>query len=276
MNVWEAIVLGLVQGVTEFLPVSSSGHLALFQALFGIEEQGLLFSVLLHLGTLISVFICYWNDIVEMIREFFLLVRDLIRGRGRADVNRTPMRRQMLMVLIATVPMVLAVLVNDYVENAFSSTLVVGFMLIITAILLLTADLHGFGRKDASTATWKDALIVGAMQLVAILPGISRSGTVLTGSALRGFSRKFAVKFAFIMSIPVILGANIFSVADAVREGIDSAMILPCIIGVLVAMLSGIAAIKFMNMLIRRRNFRPFVFYCALVGLITIVASLIF
>ncbi len=276
MKIWEAIVLGLVQGTTEFLPVSSSGHLALFQALFGIEEQGLLFSVLLHFGTLISVFICYWHDIVEMVREFFLLVGDLIRGRGRADVNAAPMRRQMLMVLLATIPMVLAVLVNDYIESIFTSTLVVGFMLIITAILLLTADLHGFGRKDASTATWKDALIVGAMQLVAIIPGISRSGTVLTGGALRGFSRKFAVKFAFIMSIPVILGANIFSLADAVKEGVDGAMILPCIVGILVAMISGIAAIKFMTMLIRRRNFRPFVFYCAIIGLITILASLIF
>ncbi len=274
MNIWEAIVLGAVQGVTEFLPVSSSGHLALFQALFGIEEQGLLFSVLLHLGTLISVFLCYWRDIAGMIREFFALIRDLIHGR--ANANKTPMRRQMLMVLLATVPMVLAVLVNDYVESIFTSTLVVGIMLILTAVLLVVADLHGFGRKDAATATWKDALIVGCMQLVAIIPGISRSGTVLTGGALRGFSRKFAVKFAFIMSIPVILGANIFSVADAVREGVDPSMVLPCIVGVLMAMLSGIAAIKFMNMLIRRRNFRPFVIYCTLAGLLTIVASLIF
>lgn len=276
MKVWEAIVLGLVQGVTEFLPVSSSGHLAIVQALFGIEEQGLLFSVLLHLGTLISVFVCFWHDIVEMVREFFYLLRDLFHGKGKESLQRNPMRRQMLMVLIATVPMVLAVLVNDYVESVFTSTLFVGFMLIITAILLMVADVHGFGRKDASTATWKDALIVGAMQLIAILPGISRSGTVMTGGALRGFSRKYAVKFAFLMSIPVIIGANIFSVADAVREGIEPSMILPCIVGVVVAAIAGIAAIAFMNMLARRRSFRPFVFYCAIVGLITIVASLIF
>ncbi len=102
-------------------------------------------------------------------------------------------------------------------------------MLLITAILLIVTDMHGFGRKDASTATWWDAFIIGAMQLVAIIPGISRSGTVLTGGALRGFSRGFAVKFAFIMSIPVILGANIFSVVDAIQEGLDPAMIMPCL-----------------------------------------------
>lgn len=274
MTIWEAVVLGLVQGLTEFLPVSSSGHLTLLQAVFGIEEQGLLFSVLLHFGTLVSVFICFWRDIVEMIREFFYLIRDL--ARGKANVNKTPMRRQMIMVLLATVPMVAAVFLNDYIESLFTSTLLVGFMLLITAALLVVTDMHGFGRKDASTATWRDALIIGAMQLVAIVPGISRSGTVLAGGALRGFSRAFAVKFAFIMSIPVILGANVFSVVDAVREGLDPAMVMPCIVGVLVAMIAGIAAIKFMNMLVKRRSFRPFVIYCALIGVVTIAASLLF
>ncbi len=274
MTIWEAVVLGLVQGLTEFLPVSSSGHLTLLQSVFGIEEQGLLFSVLLHFGTLVSVFICFWHDIVEMIREFFYLLRDL--AHGKANINKTPMRRQMIMVLIATVPMIAAVFLNDYIESLFTSTLLVGFMLLITAVLLTVTDMHGFGRKDASTATWRDALIIGAMQLVAIVPGISRSGTVLTGGALRGFSRAFAVKFAFIMSIPVILGANVFSVVDAVNEGLDPAMIMPCVVGVIVAMVSGIAAIKFMNMLAKRRSFRPFVIYCALVGVVTIAASLIF
>lgn len=274
MTIWEAAVLGLVQGLTEFLPVSSSGHLTLLQAVFGIEEQGLLFSVLLHFGTLVSVFICFWRDIVEMVREFFYLLRDLFRGK--ANVNKTPMRRQMLMVLVATIPMIAAVFLNDYIESLFTSTLLVGFMLLITAVLLVVTDMHGFGRKDASNATWLDAFIIGAMQLVAIIPGISRSGTVLTGGALRGFSRGFAVKFAFIMSIPVILGANIFSVVDAAREGLDPAMVAPCIVGVLVAMLAGISAIKFMNMLVKRRSFRPFVIYCALVGVVTIAASLLF
>ena len=274
MTIWEAAVLGLVQGLTEFLPVSSSGHLTLLQAMFGIEEQGLLFSVLLHFGTLVSVFICFWNDIVGMIREFFSLLRD--RFRGKPNINKTPMRRQMIMVVLATIPMVVAVFLNDTIESLFSSTLLVGFMLLITAVLLIVTDMHGFGRKDASTATWRDALIIGAMQLVAIIPGISRSGTVLTGGALRGFSRAFAVKFAFIMSIPVILGANIFSVVDAVQEGLDPALIAPCIVGVLVATLSGIVAIKFMNMLVKRRSFRPFVLYCTLIGLVSIVVSLIF
>ncbi|MBE6936315.1 MAG: undecaprenyl-diphosphate phosphatase [Ruminococcaceae bacterium] len=274
MTIWEAIILGLVQGLTEFLPVSSSGHLTLLQAAFGIEENSMLFSILLHFGTLISVFICFWRDIVEMVREFFLLLRDACRGEW--NLHKTPMRRQMVMVVLATIPMVVAVFINDYIESFFTSTLLVGFMLLITAALLVVTDMHGFGRKDASTATWRDALIIGAMQLVAIIPGISRSGTVMTGGALRGYSRPFAVKFAFIMSIPVIIGANIFSVVDAVKESIDPALILPCLVGVFVAMLSGIAAIKLMNMLVRRKSFRPFVLYCTLMGLISIVLSLIF
>jgi undecaprenyl-diphosphatase len=114
------------------------------------------------------------------------------------------------------------------------------------------------------------------MQLVAIMPGISRSGTVLTGTAFRGFTRGFGVKFAFLMSIPVIIGANIFSVTDAIAEGFDPAMIFPCFVGIVVAMLSGIAAIKFMRMLVKKRSFRPFVIYCALLGLVSIVLSLIF
>jgi len=277
MKLWLAALLGIVQGLTEFLPVSSSGHLVLLQDLLGedVESSYMMFDILLHFGTLVSVCLCFWKDIKGMVREFFGLCRDL--SRKDPQINKTPMRRQLMMVIIATIPMVVAVFINDYVESLFSSSLMVGFALLVTSVLLYVSELRPEGTKTAANAGWRDALIIGIMQLVAIIPGISRSGTAITGGRLCGFKYAFAMKFAFLMSIPVILGANIITFVELLMAAeFDSAMILPCIVGVILAAVTGVLAIGFVRYLTRKKTFRPFAYYCATLGVVVIVLNLIF
>ena len=274
MSVWFAALMGLIQGLTEFLPVSSSGHLVLIHSWFGadIEHDYMLFDILLHLGTLVSVFICFWPDIKALILEFIRFVPDLLHGKPQ--INKNPVRRMGIMIIIATLPMVIMPFINDKVEILFTSPKIVGVMLLVTAVLLYIGDRLGGGQKKAATATWRDALIIGLMQLVAVIPGISRSGTAITGGKLRGFTQKFAVKFSFLLSIPVIIGANIFSIADALQESFDASLILPYSVGIFVAAVSGICAIQTVRMIARKTNFHAFSIYCAILGVVTIVLGL--
>ena len=275
MSVWFAALMGLVQGLTEFLPVSSSGHLVLIHSWFGadIEHDYMLFDILLHLGTLVSVFICFWPDIKALILEFIRFVPDLLSGKPQ--INKNPVRRMGIMLIIATLPMVIMPFINDKIEVLFTSPQIVGLMLLVTSVMLLVGDRLGGGKKKAATATWKDALIIGIMQLFAVIPGISRSGTAMTGGKIRGFTQKFAVKFSFLMSIPVIIGANIFSIADALQESFDPALLLPYGVGIVIAAISGICAIQMVRMIARKTNFRAFSIYCAILGIITIITGFI-
>lgn len=271
MSILLAIVLGLVQGLTEFLPVSSSGHLVLVQTLFGggdVETDYMLFDVLLHLGTLISVVIAFWGDIRELFFEFFGWIRDGFK------INGHPYRRFLLMVIIAVLPMFLIVPFKSTLEAAFSSPRVVGIMLLLTAVILLLSERARKRQKDEKNATWFDALCVGIAQCFAVIPGLSRSGTTICAGLFRGFSREFAVRFAFILSIPVVLGANILEIGEAIATPPAKPVALYIyIIGIAVAMLSGLAAIKLVKYVSKSGNFRPFAVYCTVIGVITIVAS---
>lgn len=272
MDLLQAIILGLVQGLTEFLPVSSSGHLALVQALLGVDPETdfMLFSVLLHFGTLLAVIIAFWSDIKELFFNFFGWIRDGFK------INGHPYRRFIIMLLITVVPMFAVLPIKGIVEEAMGSTLVVGIMLLVTALLLWLSEKVNRGRKNERDATWLDALLVGVAQCFAILPGLSRSGTTMVAGLSRGFSRDFAVRFAFIMSLPTILGANILEIGDALAA--PPAVATPLyiyIVGILVALLSGLAAIKLVKLVAKRGNFRPFVVYCVLIGVITIGVSVV-
>lgn len=272
MNILQAILLGLVQGLTEFLPVSSSGHLVLVQELLGVnpETDFVLFSVLLHFGTLLAVVIAFWSDIKQLFFEFFRWIGDGFQLKGQ------PYRRFLVMLLISIIPMFAILPIKSYIEEAMGSTLFVGIMLLGTAALLLLSERVSHGHKTERDATWLDAFLVGAMQCLAVLPGLSRSGTTMVGGLLRGFSREFAVRFAFIMSLPVIFGANILEISDAVAA--PPAVPTPIyiyIIGMLVALVAGLAAIKMVKFIANRGNFRPFVVYCTIIGIFTIVLNFI-
>ena len=274
MSLWFAILQGIVQGLTEFLPVSSSGHLVLVQTLFGegAESNYMLFNVLLHFGTLLSVIVAFWKDIKELFVEFFGWVRDGFR------INGHPYRRFLVMLLLTIVPMFAVLPVKGKLEEAFSSPLLVGLLLLVTAAVLFLSEKAPQKHKTEENATWLDALVVGVGQCFAVLPGLSRSGTTICTGLFRGFSRDFAVRFAFIMSLPVILGANILEMVDVVKDpaaAMGDVTVACCVAGILAAMLSGLAAIRMVRFVSGRGNFRPFVVYCTLIGTVTIVASLI-
>lgn len=275
MSYLSAIILGLVQGVAEFLPISSSGHLAIFQKFFSladVEHDHMFFDVLLHLGTLIAVFVAYRKDIAEILREFFAMVH--LRRLPKGEKPDIPARRMILMLILATLPLVLVLPIKDHVENLYTNTFFIAFALVVTGLLLFLSDRMKRGTKDAKSATMVDALLVGAAQAVAVVPGLSRSGTTISAGLARGFERAFAVKFSFLMSIPAVLGANILSIVDAIKAGIDTSLLPVYLVGVLVAMVSGYAAIRLLRYIAQKGRFGGFAYYCLGAGLVTLILSL--
>ena len=196
MTYFMSILMGIIQGVAEFLPISSSGHLALFQTFFGMEnmeEKYMFFTVLLHFGTLISVCMVYWRDIVDMIREFFLGIAALA-GRKDTGVAPPPARRMVMLIIIATVPLFVMVFLQDAVNQLFSNSIMVSCALLATGFILFFSDRMARGHKTAKNATVADALIVGCGQALAVIPGLSSSGTTISVGMMRGFDRAFAVQ----------------------------------------------------------------------------------
>ena len=278
MTILNAVILGLVQGVAEFLPISSSGHLAILQDLFGMttaEEGHLFFDVLLHLGTLVSIFVMYWGDIAGMVREVFAVLRGGRWADGR-PAGALPQARLFLMIVLATLPLVIVLPVNGYVEQLYYMPAFVGAMLILTGALLYVSDRMPRGRKTERTMHMSDALLIGLCQCVATIPGLSRSGTTITAGIATGLDRTFAMKFSFLMSIPAVLGANLLSIIDAISEGIDPSLIPAYLMGMLAAMISGIAAIWVMKLISRKSRFGGFSYYCLGAGVLTIILSLVF
>lgn len=279
MSFLTAIILGLVQGIAEFLPISSSGHLSILQHFMGLtnaEQDYLLFDVLLHLGTLISIFIIYFHDIIDLIKDFFALIADLISPQKNHKKEVTPNDRMVLMLIVATLPLFLILPMKDKVESLYSNMWFVGGALLVTGVLLFMADRMSRGRKTDRTGTILDSLLVGVGQALAVSPGLSRSGTTIAFGMMRGFDRNFAVRFSFLLSIPAVLGANILSLIDAIKAGIDASLLPMYLVGMVVAAVSGYFAITLVKLLARKGKFGSFAYYCWAVGVITIVSTAIF
>lgn len=262
MTYIQAIILGLAQGLAEFLPISSSGHLALLQYFFGVNADSVLpFAVLLHLGTLISVFIVYWKDIVELVLELIAVFRDIFTGKG-LRINANPTRRLGFMIIVATIPTaVIGLLFNDLFASLYLSLVAIGFGLIVTGAILLIAEKMGKNNKDIGEMKFRYALFIGFMQGVAICPGVSRSGSTLFGGLISGLNKEFAVKFAFLISIPSILGSVIVEAPDAIEAGLGDASLGPVIVGVIISALSGLFAIKAMIKLVSNKRLVGFSIY---------------
>lgn len=272
-----SVLMGVLQGVAEFLPISSSGHLALFQHFFGVEnyeETQMFFTVLLHLGTLISVCVYYWRDVIDMIREFFLGIRDLTVRRG-GGAPPPPTRRLVMMIIVATLPLFAILPVKGLVEDAMSNVTFVSVALLATGFILFFSDRMARGRKNPRNATVADALLVGCAQAVGTLPGISRSGITISAGLLRGFDRTFAVRFSFLMSLPAVLGANILSLKDALEAGVDLEMLPIYLVGMVVSGVVGYFAIRLVNLLADKGKFGNFAYYCWVVGLGSLIASFV-
>ena len=274
MTYFEAVILGLVQGLAEFLPISSSGHLALLQQWFDIDENKvLLFAVLLHVGTLISVFIIYWKDIWELIVELCLTIKDLLTGKG-LRLEERPVRKLGVMIIVATIPTaIIGILFNDLFDKLYTSVLPIGVGLIITGFLLVLAERTGNSNRGIDKMNFRNALFIGTVQGIAICPGISRSGSTLFGSLICNLDRKFAVKFVFLISIPSILGSAIMETPEAIKAGFDMAQLGPVLVGMAVAAVSGLIAIKTMIKIVSDKKLSYFSYYVWALGAAVVIYS---
>ena len=255
MEFIQAIILGLIQGLTEFLPVSSSGHLVLFQNLFGIKEAGQAFSIILHVATLIAVFVYYWKDIWALIRN--------------------PFQRTTALLIAGTLPtVVIALLFNDTFNAIFGAGMFIGFNFLFTGCILLYADSRIAGRKKIRNMSLFDAIVVGTMQGVAILPAVSRSGMTISTCLTRGMNREEAARFSFLLSIPAILGAMVLTIKDIVTGEVvlaDAMGIAPMACGFVAAAVSGYLAIRFMVDVIKKGKLKWFSVYVFILGAVLIL-----
>ena len=293
MTIWKAIIMGIIQGLAEFLPISSSGHLAIFKHILNIDLEGggLLFDVLLHLGTLLAVFIAFWSDIRKLIVEGFGIIGDFFVNVGRMAANivsrpeggkrewkpvlHTPYRRFVMLIIVSTIPTgILGLLLQDVIERASATLIVPGIFLILTAVLLLVAENYRpkqAGRIKEKNATYTQALLIGTAQGIATMPGLSRSGSTITACLLCGFDKSFAVRYSFIMSIPAILGALVLELKDFGSEVITTSELWYYAAGTLVSAVVGYICIKTMLVVVRQKKFRYFAYYCFVVGLTAVM-----
>jgi len=277
MPVILALFLGLVQGIAEFLPISSSGHLSILQNLFRMdysEERHLLFDVLLHLGTLISITAVYRKEIKEMIVDGLEYLR--LKSDSNADepVSLKPPGRALLFVLIGTLPLILVIFIP--VSRLFFNTFFIGFALIVTGCILFVASRHiKEGNKTDKTMTMTDAILIGLAQAVAVLPGLSRSGTTISVGLARGLTGAFAVRFSLLLSIPAVLGATVVAIYRAISGGADFSLLPTYLAGFVVAAGVGFFAIQLLRRLMANKLFGNFAYYCWGIGLITVIWSLI-
>jgi undecaprenyl-diphosphatase len=260
LNIFQAFILGIVQGLTEFIPVSSTAHLLITQTLLDLPANGAMFSflVILQLGTLVSLFAFYWNDL----KSIALATLDFRRP--------TPERNLGIYIVVATIPALIAgYLLSDAVEGLFTQPMLQASIRLFSAAILLTlAEMLTSKNRTLDSMTWLDAFIVGLFQIISLFPGASRSGSTISGGMFRGFDRPAAARFAFLMSVPVMLAAGGYELLDALRmPGIGS--FLPLLsVGFITAAVVGWFAIKWLIDYLSRRSLYIFAAYCAVVGMI--------
>ncbi|MDO5823196.1 undecaprenyl-diphosphate phosphatase [Methanobrevibacter sp.] len=273
MDILQAIIIGIVQGLTEFLPVSSSAHLIFAHNVLGVESS-LAFDVLLHLGTLIAVLWFFRWDIAKMIKSWWLSIGDLLQGRFMKGFREDPYKRLAWYVILATIPVgIVGVLFDDAVEALFAGALYVpAFFLFVTGTILYLSQRMNSGKIDMNNLSKKEALVMGLGQACAILPGLSRSGTTIAAGLTIGLEKEFAAKFSFILSIPAILGAFVFQLKD-IGSAID-VNFLPIFIGFIASVIAGYLAIKWMLDLIKNRSLDIFAYYCWVMGIIVFMGSI--
>lgn len=277
MDVWQAIILGIVQGLTEFLPISSSGHLVIFPWLFGWETGGLAFDAALHLGTLFAVVSYFQREIRQMLAVIpYALSRPLPILKGESgDTDRDHFARLGLLITIATIPGAVAGVlfesrINDYFhtdENSTRAIATIATMLIVVGLLLLAAERYAEQKKTIGSMRWLDALLIGIAQAVALIPGTSRSGSTITAGLFRNLARGDAARFSFLAGMPLILAAGLSSVADVVSEGMTSEEIVNFLAGGVAAALVGFLTIWGLLRFLQRQSTFVFVVYRVVFGL---------
>ncbi|MDR1755132.1 MAG: undecaprenyl-diphosphate phosphatase [Eubacterium sp.] len=275
MNYILIIIQAAVQGLTEFLPVSSSGHLSVLQHIMGVGEESLTISIVLHLGTLVSVFIAFWPTVLGMLKEFFFTLGDVFTGKFSWS-KMNGMRRMMFMVIIATAVLLPAYPFKDYFTGVEGDGDIVfeGCAFILTAIFLFLSDACAAGYKTDKNIKITDAVTVGLFQVVALFPGVSRSGSTISSSLFCGLSRETAVTFSFMMGIPAILGGGVMQIKEAVETGVVLNY-TELLIGFAVSAIVGFWAIKLVKMLIKKEKMKIFGVYTVILGLACVTVGAI-
>ncbi len=275
MSILEAIIQGIVQGLTEFLPVSSSGHLSLTQHFLGISgDTAFIMDLALHLGTLIAVFVAFKEKIWVLIKEAISLLKDIFTGKFKWSTMNGD-RRMIIMIIISILPLFLFYIWNDAFESVASDTdiIIEGVCFLYTSAILFIGDRFSKKNtcgKNAGETTVKDALVIGFMQGVALLPGVSRSGSTISAGQICGIKREDAVEYSFILGIPVILAGALSELLDISSDAVADVNMLPIIVGVIVAAISGYLAIKLVKWLMVSNKFSVFAIYTLCLGAIVL------
>ncbi|MBP0971875.1 MAG: undecaprenyl-diphosphate phosphatase [Oscillospiraceae bacterium] len=272
MSILDAIIQAIIQGLTEFLPVSSSGHLKLYQAVTGqTVEEGTFLLVILHLGTLVAVCIAFWDTIWALLKEFFVLIKDIFTGKFKWK-SMNPERRMLIMLFISLALLVPFYLIKDVFENISLPVLALCFL--FTSVELFFASRKRNNKKTAGDITVKDAVVIGLFQCAALFPGVSRSGSTISGGLFSGLEKETAVRYSFVLGIPAILGGCLVELKDLL-EGTIEVNVGAAAIGFVVAAVVGILAIKLVQWLIRSDNFVIFSIYTFLVACGTFIYWLV-
>jgi len=272
MSIFEAIIQGIVQGVTEFLPVSSSGHIALVQHFTNVEAESTgLIMALLHLGTLVAVFVAFYDTIWELIKEAFKMLGELFTLKFTLK-GMNEHRKMIIMLLVATLPLLVFYPFKSIYDGLLEKggMVLLGFCFLYTSAILFIADRKDNGHKEIKDMKYSNALTIGIFQCIALLPGVSRSGSTIGSSLFLGFSKDLAVRFSFILGIPAILGGCLVEFKEAFEGNVTVEMV-PMIVGFVVAGVVGYLSIKMINWLIKTDKYRVFVYYTFVLGLATIV-----
>lgn len=276
MDILNMIFQAVVQGLTEFLPVSSSGHLSLAQHFTGMSgDEAVLTTIVLHLGTLVAVCVAFYDLIWALLKEFVSTVKDIFTGKFSFK-NMSPNRRMLVMLVIATAPLLLFYFVQDFPTSVASDDDIVieGLCFLYTGTILFLSDRFSRGKKRAKDIRVRDALTVGIFQGIALMPGISRSGSTIAGGLFCGFTRETAVRFSFLMSIPPILAGALMEFKD-IGSATTDVNVFALILGFIVAAVVGFAAIILVKWLIKTDKFRIFAYYTFALGILVLVIGII-
>lgn len=272
MTIVQSIILGILQGLTEFLPISSSAHLVIAPYILGWQipvQEGFIFDVLVQLGTLLAVIFYFWRDLYQIILG---VIEGLIHRRPFSD----PMSRLGWILILATIPAVIAgILFKDLVEQAFGSPLAAGLFLLGTAALLVIAERVGKRNLQLDKISWMDALIIGLFQVISLLPGISRSGSTISGGMMRNLDRPSAARFSFLMSVPVMLGAGALTLVDLIKSPNFTVQIPTLLAGFSISAIVGYLSIRWLLSYLTKHPLYIFAIYCLAVSIIVIIFSII-
>ena len=278
MNFWKALFFGLVQGITEFIPVSSSAHLSVLFNLFGVSGTDFnvkMFSVFLHVGTVAAALVYYWKDFGELFFQVFDFAAASGSSAAAGHKNYSGVRL-LIMMFFSCIPLAMILPLNGRINKLYDSTLLIGIMLVLSGMVLHIAGQMRPGRKTAGTMTVTDAILIGLCQTVAAIPGLSRTGIVMTAGIAVGCRSDFSAKFAVMLSVPVMLTANLFHIFDAASMPFSFAQLPLCLFGMLVAAVSGFFSIKLLNGFVKSGRFNSFAYYSWVAGVIFIILTMIF